>query len=48
MKVAMIDFDGTITLKNDFPNIGELRPGALEGIKATFSGSPYNFKSYLG
>ena len=34
MKVAMIDFDGTITLKNDFPNIGELRPGALEGIKA--------------
>lgn len=33
MKVAMIDFDGTITLRNEFPNIGELRPGALEGIK---------------
>ena len=29
----MIDFDGTITKKNEFPKIGELRPGAIEGIK---------------
>lgn len=33
MPVLMIDFDGTITKKNNFPNIGELREGAIESIK---------------
>lgn len=32
-KVIAIDFDGTITKKNDFPNIGEFRPNVKEAIE---------------
>ena len=28
-----IDFDGTITRKNNYPNIGEFRPYVIEAIK---------------
>ncbi len=31
--VIAIDFDGTITTENCFPNIGELRPHVVEAIK---------------
>ena len=30
--IIAVDFDGTITKDNDFPNIGELMPGAKEII----------------
>ena len=33
MPVLLIDFDGTITKRNEFPNIGELNDGAIESIK---------------
>ena len=32
-KVIAIDFDGTITKKNCYPDIGEIRPNAIEAIK---------------
>ena len=31
--VIAIDFDGTITVNNAYPNIGELRPHVIEAIK---------------
>lgn len=32
-KVVAIDFDGTITKENLYPDIGEIRPNAIEAIK---------------
>ena len=32
-QILAIDFDGTITYENKYPEVGELRPKALEVIK---------------
>ena len=35
--IIAVDFDGTITKENDFPNLGELMPGAKEVINELHS-----------
>lgn len=33
MRILAVDYDGTITLRNDYPNVGEFKPGAIEVLK---------------
>ena len=33
MRIIAVDYDGTITLRNSYPNVGEFKPGAIEVLK---------------
>ena len=32
-KVVAVDFDGTLTIKDEYPNVGELNPLAIHYLK---------------